>query len=830
MLKHFLIYYIILVNWTLSAFPKAVTNADSLMALLNDEKVISQFNLRIRIGDHYMTDSLSKAVLYYSDAQKIALYLKNDTLEARTFDHLGSARLKYDNYTESENDFKHALAIYEKYGFQDKIALTNYHLGLVDYYRGNYEQALKNYQKALKVFILIKDRQNEANTYQNIGLIHHDLDNIGEALEYYQQALEINKELENKSNIAGLTQNIGLLYIRRDSLESATEYIQESLNIYEELKEDEGVGISYSNLGLIYQKQQKYHQALASYQKSLDVFTRIDYAYGRIYALHNVGTSYANLKNKDRAIDHYRQSLKLAKGKGHIEGVVINYEAMSNLYADIGDFKNALEYYMLYDDLEDSINMVQSKDQIAELEASYKLELMNQELSQKNKELVHQKRAKTIFLAFSLMLLLLLIFLIIAYIQKNRAKKELNEHKLNLEKLIRQRTKQLKNEISERKTAEQADRLKSAFLANMSHELRTPMNAIIAFTNFIRDKTLSAEKREEYINYITAAGESLLHLIDDIIDIAKIESKELKVHQSRCNITQLLIELQNIFTELKKKKKKESIRLLLDPYCVRNNVIVQTDPYRLKQILSNLLDNAIKYTNKGSVEYGYKHHDAFLEFYVKDTGIGIPKEKFSFIFQRFSQIDQSVEKQFGGTGLGLAITSNLVTLLGGKIRVESRINEGSVFYFTLPFKEISIEPLSAGIQAHSRNSVSFFDYKWEDKIILVAEDEELNYKVLESALLRTNSKVLRASNGLEAIEQIRKNHIDLVLMDIQMPVMDGYKAAKAIKKINHNIPVIAQTSFAMEDERERCLLAGCDDYLAKPLDLNELFEKMNKFM
>jgi signal transduction histidine kinase/CheY-like chemotaxis protein/Tfp pilus assembly protein PilF len=830
MQKYFLIYSIILANWTLTTFAKTTADADSLEALLSNENDISQFNLRIRIGNYYMADSPSRAVMFYTDAQKIAGYLKIDTLEARAFDHLGSVMLENDDYPESEDNFKNALAIYEKYGLLDKAALVNYHLGLVDYYRGNYEQAVINYQKALKVFKLSKDRQKEANTYQNIGLIHHDLDNSREALEYYQQALEINKELENKSNIAGLTQNIGLLYIRSDSLVPAADYIQESLNIYKELKEDEGVGISYSNLGLIYQKQQKYHQALASYQKSLEVFNRIDYAYGRIYALHNVGTSYADLKNHYKAFGYYTQSLKLARDKGHIEGVVANYEAMSNLYADIGDFENALEYYKLYDDLEDSINMVQSKDQIAELEASYEFELMNQELSQKKKELVQQKRAKTIFLVFSLMLLLLLIFLIIAYIQKNKAEKELNEHKLNLEKLIKQRTRQLNNEISERKTAEQSDKLKSAFLANMSHELRTPMNAIIAFTNFIRDQALPLEKREEYINYITAAGESLLHLIDDIIDIAKIESKELAIHQSRCNITQLLIELQNIFAELKKKKNKDSIRLLLDPYCLRNNIIVKTDPYRLKQILSNLLDNALKYTNKGSVEFGYKQHDAFLEFYVKDTGIGIPKEKFSFIFERFSQIDQSVEKQFGGTGLGLAITSNLVTLLGGKIRVESRINEGSVFYFTLPFKEISIEPLSAGIQAHSRNSLSFFDYKWEDKIILVAEDEDLNFKVLESALLRTNSKVLRASNGLEAIEQIKNNHIDLVLMDIQMPVMDGYKAAKAIKKINHNIPVIAQTSFAMEGEREKCLIAGCDDYLAKPLNLNELFEKINKYM
>ncbi|MBN2214268.1 MAG: tetratricopeptide repeat protein [Bacteroidales bacterium] len=828
--KHFLIYIIVLSNWILTPFTKAATNVDSLKALLCDEKVIHQFNLRIRIGDYYMVDSPARAALYYSEAQKIARYLKNDTLEARAFDNLGSSKLKTDDYRESANNFQSALAIYEKYQLQDKIAGVNYNLGLVDYYRGNYEQAINNYRKALKIFKLRKDRRQEANTYQNIGLIHHDLENDEEALEYYQQALEINEELGTKSNIAGLTQNIGLLNMKSENLDLAAGYIKKSLKIYQELKEDDGVGISLSNMGLIYQKQGRFQEALDNYLRSLEVFTRINYPYGRIYALHNVGTSYADMKNPDKAFDYYNKSMALSREKGHVQGVVANYEAMSNLYADIGDYENSLDYYKRYDDLEDSIHSVETRNQIAEMETSYKLELMDQELSRKNKELLQQKRAKRILFTGSLTLLLLLVFLIAAYIQKNKAEKELSEHKLKLEKLVRQRTRQLDNEISERKIAEESDKLKSAFLANMSHELRTPMNAIIAFTNFIKDQNLSSEKREEYINYITAAGESLLHLIDDIIDIAKIESKELTIHQSRCNITRLLTELQNIFAELKKKKNKDFIRLILDPYCLRNNVLIRTDPFRLKQILSNLLENALKYTNEGSVQFGYKQNKNHFEFYVKDTGIGIPEEKFNFIFERFSQIDQSVEKQFGGTGLGLAITSNLVGLLGGQIWVESKVNEGSTFYFTIPFKEIHIEPLSSDVQAKSSGSVSFFDYKWESKVILVAEDEDLNYKVLESALSRTNARILRASNGLEAVEQMKGNHIDLVLMDIQMPVMDGYKAAKAIKKINHNIPVIAQTSFAMEGEKEKCLIAGCDDYLAKPLDLNELFAKMNKYM
>lgn len=830
MRKLLLIYIILFSNRILVSFVHAETNVDSLKAMLCDEKVRHQYDLRIKIGDYYMVDSPAKAAKFYSEAQLIAKQMKNDTLEARAATYTGLSKLETDDYPESENHLKEALGIYEKFGLQDKIAEVNYNLGLVNYYRGNYEDAIRKYQKALKIFKLRNDSQEVANTYQNIGLIHHELENNTEALEYYEKSLDINKKLSTKENIAGLTQNIGLLYMKNDQLDLSADYIRKSLKIYEELKDDEGIGISLSNLGLIYQKQQKYQEALHNYQQSLEVFTRIDYPYGQIYALHNVGTSYADLENHQKALDHYQKSIELSKEKGHIQGVINNYEAISNVYYDMGDYKKSLEYYRLFDDLEDSINSVEARNQIAEMEASYNIELMDNELSRKNQELLQQKRAKKIFFTGSLILIFLMVFLVIGYAQKNQAKKELNEHKLNLEKLVQQRNRQLDNEKTVRKIAEESDKLKSAFLANMSHELRTPMNAIIAFTNFLKDQKLPRDKREEYVNYIASAGESLLNLIDDIIDIAKIESRELAIHTSRCNITRLLNELNNIFTELKKKKNKDSIQLILDPYCLRNNVFIDTDPYRLKQILSNLLENALKYTFKGSVEFGYVQKNKQLEFYVKDTGVGIPEDKFDFIFERFSQIDQPVEKQFGGTGLGLAITRNLVKLLGGKIRIESVVNKGSTFYFTLPYKDIYIEPYSAKAPAGSPDSISFFDYRWQGKTILVAEDEDLNYKVLESALSRTNAKVLRANNGVEAIENIRNNHIDLVLMDIQMPTMDGYKATQAIKRINHNIPVIAQTSFAMEGEKEKCLFAGCDDYLAKPLDLNELFSKINKYI
>ncbi len=803
---------------------------DSLKYLLRDEINTPQFRLRIQLGDHLLTDSPAVSYNYYLEALNIAQNLQQDTLEALSYSNMGLSKLQTNDYVESKNYFLTASEIYQRYELKEKIANLDYYLGLADYYLGNYEQSIKKYQKALKIFIANDNLQLEANTYQNIGLVHHDLENDTEALEYYQKALKIDETLNIKDNIAGLTQNIGLIYMSNQNLDLAMNYILKSLKIYQELNEMEGIGISLSNVGLIYQKQEKYKLALKNYQRSLQVFDSINFLIGKIYALHNVGTSYSDLEDYSNALNYYRKSLDLASKKGHVQGMMANYNAISNLYKDLGDYKNSLQFYILYDDLKDSINSVEAKNKIAEMEALYKLGLMDNELSRKSVELTQQRKQKQIFIAGSVILLIILFFGVLAYNQKNIAERKLNEHKLNLEELVKQRTDELNIEINERKIAEESDKLKSAFIANMSHELRTPMNAIIAFTNFIKDQELSREKRDEYITYITTAGESLLHLIDDIIDIAKIDSKELNINKASCNVTLLCIELLNINKELKNRKNKDEIDLILNPVCIKNNVIIKTDPYRLKQILSNLLENALKYTNQGYVEFGFEISEKDILFYVKDTGLGIPRAKFQYIFERFSQIDHAIDRQFGGTGLGLAITKNLVELLGGQIWLESKVNFGTTFFFTIPGEQANVEPFIAEDTLKKGSITPFYDYDWNGKTILVAEDEELNYKVLESALCRTNAKVVRANNGLEAIEQILGNHIDLVLMDIQMPRMDGYKATKEIKKINNKIPVIAQTSFAMEGEKEKCIMAGCDDYLSKPLNINALFGTISKFI
>lgn len=408
---------------------------------------------------------------------------------------------------------------------------------------------------------------------------------------------------------------------------------------------------------------------------------------------------------------------------------------------------------------------------------------------------------------------------------KKIAESELEKYRTQLELMVTERTKQLEKEILERESAERSDRLKSAFLSNMSHEIRTPMNAIIAFSNYLRNKEISQEQREEYINYIQSSGESLLTLINDIIDISKIEAKQLNIQKVNCPINPILEELYTVFENSRKSKGCSGFQIRLIKNLANSNPIIHTDPYRLKQILSNLLHNAMKFTEKGIINFGYEIKDDLIVFFVKDTGVGIPFDKIEYIFERFGKIETYGNK--GGAGLGLAISQNLAKLLGGKLTVESELGQGSTFYLSIPFngdtQELSPKEELLYIEKKSHN--------WEGKKILIAEDEDLNFKVLQIALKNTHVEIIRALNGLDAIEIVRSNpDINLVLMDIQMPIMDGYEALNRIKQLNFHIPIIAQTAFAMVEEKSNCLRLGFNDYISKPIDIPELLIKIDKLI
>jgi PAS domain S-box-containing protein len=374
--------------------------------------------------------------------------------------------------------------------------------------------------------------------------------------------------------------------------------------------------------------------------------------------------------------------------------------------------------------------------------------------------------------------------------------------------------------------AQTADKLKSSFLANMSHEIRTPMNSIIGFSNLLSSEEIPENQKTEFASYIKSSGELLLKLIDDIIDIAKIEAGEIKIDKKECNILKMFQELQHTFKEIINKSSKKHLRIIFNPPDIKD-LIIKTDPYRLKQILGNLINNAIKFTDAGHIEFGYKiPNEKTIEFFVKDTGIGLTRDEISIIFERFKRAVASEEKNIVGTGLGLAISKNLVELLGGEMWVDSHPGLGTTFYFTLPYLKITRID-----EQFSYDDDIFHDYGWENITILVVEDDNNSYSLLKETLKKTKANIIRAKNGEIAIDICKSNlNIDIVLMDIQLPQMNGYEATREIKKFRKSMPVIAQTAFAMAGDKEKSIMAGCDDYISKPININKLLPKINQFL
>lgn len=389
----------------------------------------------------------------------------------------------------------------------------------------------------------------------------------------------------------------------------------------------------------------------------------------------------------------------------------------------------------------------------------------------------------------------------------------------NYKKLIssKEKLKETNNQLQKAKVkAEESDQLKSAFLANMSHEIRTPMNGIMGFTELLKEANLSSEEKKDYIEIIEKSGNRLLTIINDIVDISKIEAGQMNV--SLCD-TNLEEQLQYIQTFFMPETKDRDLVLVLKKSLTDEKTIIKTDREKLYAILINLVKNAIKYTPKGIIEFGYEKKQNHIEFFVKDTGIGISKDRHEAIFERFIQADYNDKMARQGAGLGLSIAKAYVELLGGKIWVESEPEKGSTFYFTLP----------NGVSGDENKAVvkNTFADKIEcqvDKLkIIIAEDDKISRILISKVLDSFSKEILIAKNGLEAVQIFQENpDVDLILMDMQMPQMNGYEATKKIRKVNKEVIIVAQTAFALEGDKEKTIKVGCNDYLSKPIKREEL--------
>jgi CheY-like chemotaxis protein len=370
--------------------------------------------------------------------------------------------------------------------------------------------------------------------------------------------------------------------------------------------------------------------------------------------------------------------------------------------------------------------------------------------------------------------------------------------------------------------AQESDKLKSAFLANMSHEIRTPMNGIIGFSELLANPSIAASDRTKYAQIVVNSSKQLLTIVNDILDISKIEAGAIQLHYEHVNLNKLLDNLYEFYKPIALEK---NLEIKLNKGLENLKSVIDIDKTKLNQVLTNLLSNSFKFTKNGSVIFGYELVDQTLRFFVKDTGIGIAKELHEKIFDRFIQADYEAKNQNRGTGLGLAISKKFVELFKGDMWLESD-SSGTTVYFTVPYQKSKTTTISTVIDRKPKEE----NVNTIESTVLVAEDEEYNMLYVKELFNNTKIKIIEASDGEQAVKLALENPaVQLVLMDIKMPKLNGVEAMKEIKKVRPQLPIVVLSAFAMESDRELSLQKGFDAYLSKPIDKKKLFALISQF-
>ena len=722
---------------------------------------------------------------------------------------------------------KQAIGIAEDINNPLAKANTLYELGIAYENKGNFEDALVVCQESLALFNANNKLFESTKVLTLIGAVYIYLENFDMAINHFKKALEIRYKLGDQIQIANALTNLGNVSGITGKLDEAMEYYGKALKIREEFHDLKGLSQLYNNIANIHFAKGEMSKVLPYRLKALQMDRESGDKWQIALKTYNLAEYYLVNKEPQKAYPYIIESKKLAESLENYGLINDNIQFLSSYYELLNDNKKALEYQKLYAKSTKETFSKELSEQVSEMEVKYETEKKERETQEIMHQLdrVHSQR-------LILLCIVIIGFLIIVFIISLFYKKKKNNQFLETEVLKRTNELRIKNSELERNgielmnakvKAEESDRLKSAFLTNMSHEIRTPMNSILGFTNLLIDPNLSESDKELFADNIQSGSDRLLNTIDNIIEASRIEASQLKSSNSNFCINKLIEEIYNRFNS---DNTNTRIEFSFSNGLPKAESSIFSDKSKISVILTNLIKNAFKFTKEGAINFGYRKKDNFLEFYVVDTGVGVPIERQDAIFNLFVQSDIEDRNAYQGSGLGLFIAKSYVELLGGRIWIKSNLETGSSFYFTIPcqYDQSEESGLVSGV-----NDVSLKDSSAELKILIVEDD--MNSDVYLTAIVGNLTKhILHASDGMEAVNICQQQmDIDLILMDLKMPVMNGIDAIKKIREFNKDVYIIAQTAYALVGDRENAIQAGCNDYVSKPVKKDELLAKIAKY-
>ncbi|CAM3943470.1 MULTISPECIES: tetratricopeptide repeat protein [Pseudoalteromonas] len=723
--------------------------------------------------------------------------------------------------------------------------------GVVHYFQGLLQQAVIDYSRALNLAVNLKSPIKQANLLSNIGLAYFNMHNMELALDYYQQAKTLYEKDGSAQDKADILHNIAGIYIRLSRYDSALEIYREVVDVFQQLGDEEGVALSYGNMGVAYTESGQNQLALHYYQRALRYYQSVNDAYQLSVQHTNLANINLKMDELDAALYHAKSAQKFAQQidnqslwlaslhvlakiqlvMGDIDTAKQNLEKsielakeykdelrvkdglgiQALLSAGAGDYKRAIHLHQQFVDYQRSMTSEEVMKALNVFQLQFKSNQLNQEIKQLKQErslqeLKIEKRSQlTVLLAIVLLLVLLCVVVLYRRAIEKKAKTQ-------LEQKVEQRTQELEYVAQELRAANQ---VKSQFLANISHEIRTPLTAILGQTDDLLQGLYQPQQLQTELLVIKKHSDHLKDLINDVLDISKIEANRLDLHTSEFD---LVVMINDVYAMSSMQAKSKGLTLLLENQ-LGASYWTKLDLIRVKQILINLLTNAIKFTEVGSVTLHVNTIEQGVCFKVKDTGIGMNTEQIKNIFECFQQGDNTISRRFGGSGLGLSLSQQLAIMMGGYISVESEFGKGSEFIFNVPCKEYTPRLVSPDISTQPPSTQL-------TGRVLLAEDHPDNRRLISRFLKSMGLEVIAVSNGEQAVEQCLSEFPDIVLLDIQMPVMDGLSAFELLKKCGFNKPIFALTANAMSHEIDNYLAMGFTGYLSKPIEKETFYRTL----